>query len=179
MARPRGLSRGQRPDLATRRNLQWTEGPGGNTVTTITTSSTTILGAGLLAIADVFTIRRLHGFLTLQLNVVGAVGDGFHYAIGYGVVTQDAFAVGVSAMPNPLDDIDWGWMWHRLGAVHAITATIADGVNAAGVQERIQVDGEAMRVLGSNDVVFCSIQTQEAGTSELDVFMDSRLLLAS
>ena len=107
-----------------------------------------------------------------------AAGGGFFGALGIGVVTSDAFAVGVTAVPNPVDDADWdGWMWHQFVSVHTITATIADGVNAQGVYARVPIDTKAMRKIPLNETVFLSLQVAEAISATMEVFADSRMLL--
>ncbi len=178
MARRRGFSQG-RHQVATRRNLTWDQGPGQTTATVFSSSTTAVIGSGISPTVGTLTIRRIRGVLEF-LQITGAgTGEGFHYAAGIGVASQDAFLAGVAALPNPLDDMTWGWMWHHIGNVRMVTATIADGVNGSSVHERVEIDGKAMRILGENDIVFMSVQAIEAGTATMDVFGNTRLLFAS
>ena len=175
MAIRRGFSRGQ-PLRSQRRLSAWEKGPGGTTGTVISTSTTVILGAGIVALIDGLTIVRFRGFFEMFMEAAPAIGDGFVGAVGAGVVTSDAFAVGVTAVPNPVDDADWdGWLYHRFYSLHHSTATISNGVNAG--REAWEVDSKAMRKLPSNETFFLSIQTVEQGAAQIEVFFDSRVLL--
>ena len=170
----RGFSRGH----PSRRQTAWELGPGGDSVTAISTTSSTILGAGSAAVIDGLTIVRIRGNLSILCDSVSAIQDGYHGAVGIGVVTSDAFAVGVTAVPNPLADANWdGWMYHRFFDVHAISATIGEGVNAQALVAQIEVDTKAMRKLPLNETVFMSMEVVEDGTSTLAVRFDSRLLV--
>ena len=68
----------------------------------------------------------------------------FH--MGIGLVSDDAFAAGGSAMPNPEEQDDYpvgGWMWRKSVAV--FDESLANGVNPAPVT--IKEDLRAMRKL--------------------------------
>ena len=46
------------------------------------------------------------------LSAATSALDGFNGAFGIGLVTRQALAVGVSAVPTPLDEEDWdGWLY--------------------------------------------------------------------
>ena len=111
MATTRGFSRGRR--VSQRRRTSWDEGPGSQAAVSITSSSSVILGSGAESTEDGLTIVRIRGLLSLTQSVGGAL-QGFSGAFGIGIVTTDAFTVGITAMPTPLDDMDWdGWMFHQ------------------------------------------------------------------
>ena len=172
---PRGFSRGAR---APRRKVFWNEGPGGSTVTSFASSTTSILGAGVTAISVGLTVVRIHGMLSCYLGTTSAGVRGFHCVFGMGIVSNDAFAVGVTAVPNPADDMDWpGWMVHRIFDVQSLTATIADGSNAVSAVGLIEIDNKSMRKLGLNETLFGSLQVVENGTEGLEVFFETRILV--
>jgi len=168
----RGFHQGRPSSL--RRRTGWEEGPGGTTATSFTDTIATILGAGFEFLLDGLTIVRIRGSVQAFLTV-GGTNSGFHAAIGMGIVSADAFAVGVTAVPNPIDDADWnGWMYHRYFDLHgATTFNPADQSNSL----TFEVDSKAMRKVGVNEVLFASIETVESGTATMSVFFESRILL--
>ena len=171
------LRRGSFPARAARRRTGWEEGPGGSISTSFTSSGQAILNSGIQALLDGLTIARIRGKIQCQLETATAAGDGFHGAYALGVVTADAFNVGITAVPKPIDDIDWdGWMVHGFFDVHSVTSTLADGVNLNAVHFDKEIDGKAMRKFGLNDVLFGIVQVVENGAATLEVFFDSRLL---
>ena len=173
MARSRsGFPRGP-----SRRRVGWEVGP----VTTGVnqTASTSALGTGgTQALLDGLTLVRMRGHCAIYLSVADAALSGFHGALGVCVISENQNTVGVTAVNQPLDDDAWdGWLWHQYFDVRAITATIADGVNASSVVQRFEVDSKAMRKLKDTDVVVLVQQFVEVGTSSVRVEFDSRLLM--
>lgn len=159
-----------------RRSRLWNQGPGGQTITSFASSTTSVLGLGQTSLGGV-TIARVRGNLELVLTAAAAAGDGFHVGFGIGISTADAFSVGgVTSLPNPLDDMDWGgWIYHTILDIHNVTATIADGSNVPVV--RHVVDSKAMRKMKPNETIWGSMQVIEDGTSGLEVSFDSRMLV--
>ena len=174
MVRRRGFPqvRGQR------RKYQWEEGPGGSTVTAFTSSTAIILGSGVEALQGGNTIVRIRGALQAYITSTDSINGGFHCVLGIGIVSADAFAVGVTAVPNPLGDFDWpGWMYHWFYDLHAATSTITDSlVNGLG-SIQFEVDSKAMRKIGLNEVLMANLETVEDPASGMSVFFDSRVLL--
>ena len=170
--RSRGYGQGQ-----ARRLTSWLVGPGSSVVTAFSSSSTSILGSGALATVDGLTVVRLRGSILAVLNSATAAGDGFHCALGVGVCTADAFAVGVTALPAPIDEVDWdGWMYHRFFDVNVGDKTAGD-VNWNSATFREEVDSKAMRKLPENMVLFASLQAVEDTTASMLVYFDSRVLV--
>ena len=167
--------RGSRPLVrGARRQTQWGLGVGSTAVTTITASSATILGAGVTFGAS-GTIVRQRGALSAYLTAATAVGDGFHGAIGIGIVGSQAFATGASALPSPVTEGAWdGWMYHRFFGIHRGAAG-AGSEGAAAIQ--FEVDTKAMRKVSDEMVVVAMLEFIEIGTATADVFFDTRLLL--
>ena len=159
-----------------KRSSFWNEGPGGITAQAFTASTTIVLGLGQTPLIPGLTIVRTRGFLEIVLEAASAIGEGMAGAFGIGIVSTDAFGVGVTALPAPIDDQEWGgWLFHQHWSIHATTATISDGVNTGRIA--FDVDSKAMRKFGLNEVLFASMQTTEIGTSQLEVFFNSRLLV--
>ena len=140
------------------------------------TSTTAIIGSGVTPVGQNLTIIRTHGYLEFTMASADAAQSGFNFAGGIGVVSADAFAVGIGSMPNPFDDISWpGWLWHKMGGIHTPAAcTIGD----AAVNMRWEIESKAMRKLGLNEVAFLAIQGGESVNSSVTVRGGTRQLLA-
>ena len=122
------------------------------------------------------TVVRLRGNLSMFLASASAAGDGFHWAIGVGVVNTPAFDTGVAALPQPITEMEWdGWLWHRFGDVHVGDKTAGD-VNWISASVEIEVDSKAMRILRDEQTLVAVMELVEIGTAEVDVFFDTRTL---
>ena len=181
----RSRSRGSRLGTPQRRQSSWQVGPGGTAEQLFTTSTALILGSVANATEDGLTVVRLRGELLLMLTTADAVGGGYTGAFGIGVASADATAVGVTAVPNPINDEDWdGWLYHRywslaaggvLAAAAAADAT--DQVNSTTAALRLEVDSKAMRKLPENMGIFASLQVTESGVSLMSAWFNSRILI--
>ena len=85
-----------------------------------------------------------------DLNIVGA--------LGFGIVSNEAFAAGVGSIPEPFTDSDWGgWMVWRSFAYH-FEFQDATGVNYA--RWDMEIDSKAMRKIGPNEVLVHIVESQ-------------------
>ena len=172
MARQRAF---QRPGR-TRRSVLWGFGPQ-EVDGAFTASNTAIWSAGITTALGEITIMRTRGRVRSILTAAGSPGDGYRGAHGIAVVQDQAFGIGLTAVPNPLDEADWdGWLWHSFFDVCAVMGTIADGVNAVGCISDIEIDSKAMRKWGSNQTIMGITQVVESGVAVLEVFADTRML---
>ena len=182
MARQFPSRRGSSLAPAQRRRTAWENGPGGSDIaswgqTTISTSATTILGSGITPTVDPFTIIRIHGLIECQLITAAAVGDGFNFAAGIGIVSTTAFVVGSGSVPSPFDDIEWGgWMWHKMWSMRTAVAGLAVGDPSVNPM-LIPVETKAMRKLGVEETVALILQTGENTTAVVNVSSATRMLL--
>ena len=163
--------------VRSQRRSIWNAGPGDTSQTTITATTTTVLGLGQSSLGG-NTIVRIRGWLRALVTASSVGGAGFDCAVGIGISSTDAFVdVGVTALPNPFDDLGWPWIYHRMFSVLATTATIADGSNAAGIYHQFDIDSKAMRKMGPNETIWMSLQTVERGTATMLVGAFSRMLV--
>ena len=177
MAHSRSRSR-QGSQRSTRRETAWEQGPGAGTLVSISSSSKTILGTAFEPAVPGLTIVRIRGNLQAYLKTASAGDSGFHCAVGIGIVTTDAFSIGVTAMPGPLSDIFWdGWLFHQIFDIFAASGTIADNFNLGLAVERFEIDSKAMRKFRTNMTVFAMLETVEGGTATMSVRVGSRMLL--
>jgi len=173
MPRPRrGFSRGNAPS---RRLTAWTEGPGGSVPVGLSASGSAILGAGVTPNVEGLTIVRTRGDVEIVLRLAGAA-EGFTGAIGLCLVTDEAFAIGITAMPTPVSDMDDElWFYHRFFSLHAgaVTATAA----LARIALNWEVDSRAMRKQPVGMTCAAVIEVTELPTAIIDVQFDSRQLV--
>ena len=169
-------SRGFHPGNATSwRQTGWDVGPGGPAPTSITGSGAQILGSGISALTDGLTLVRVRGFIEIVMEL-GGVGEGFTGAVGLCVVTDDAFAVGITALPSSITDMsDDVWMYHRFFSLHAgaVSATAA----LARIHESWEVDSKAMRKIPQGKTLAMVLEVTEIGTADATIAFDSRVLL--
>ena len=174
MPRSRGSYRGRTP----RRRTSWEEGPGGIDATAAITSGPNFLGSVANLLEDELTLLRLRGRFNAILNSASAAGSGFQGAIGIGVTTQPATAVGITAVPTPITEQDWdGWLYWQPISIHAGDAT-AGSRNWQGGVINIEVDSKAMRKLTDQSSIFTVVELVEVDTADIDMWFDSRVLLA-
>ncbi len=174
MARHTGF-RGRTP-ARTRRNTDWGFGP--DILETQLSATGKALGTTSLVVTEQQTIVRIRGLIHVTLITAAAASDGFVGAAGVALVNSDAFGVGITAIPGPLTDAHWDrWMWHSFWDVRAITATIADGVNAASVSQRITIDSKSMRKWDVAETLVLMVEGIESGTSVVEFNGEMRMLL--
>ena len=160
-----------------RRKTAWDFGSGSTGATSISSSSTTIIGSGAAIITEGVTFIRTRGSLQAFLKTSDGANGGFHCGFGIGVATAEAFAVGATALPSPLADASFdGWLYHRFFDCHTFDATIASSMvnNLAVVQ--FEVDSKAMRKVPAGVTIYAVLETVELQTATMSVFFDSRSL---
>ncbi len=98
--------------------------------------------AALLALRP-FTVVRSHVFLSLQSDQVIATEDQ-QVAFGGCVVSDQAVAIGVTAVPTPLTDLgsDLWYMWKMLQNSFALLSAIGVATN---FNKTWEIDSKAMR----------------------------------
>ena len=165
-----------------RRLTAWELGPGFSALTSaavqaFSSSTTAILGDGITPVIPNLTIVRIHGHMLLSLTAAAAQRDGFQWAAGIGIVTADAFGIGVTAVPNPFDDIEWpGWMWHAMGDLRTAAATLMVG-DPPENPLTVPIATKSMRKLRLNEVATLVLQVGETGTATLDARAATRILV--
>jgi len=181
MALRRGFSQVRQ---RSKRSTAWAQGPGsGTALTSLTSSVLKILGSGVTPTIAKVTIVRLRGQFGGSLLTATAAGNGFIGALGVGIVTVPAFAIGTTAVPDPVDEADWdGWMFHRFFQLTAAspisggaaTDELSGDFNTASFN--IEVDSKAMRKIDENEILMAAVGVTEIGTATADLRFDSRLL---
>ncbi len=170
------------------RQTGWGVGPKSNPLGAIssTFSATGSQLGGLVAVPtiDGITIIRLRGEFLFKLLTATAAGDGFFGAVGVGLFTDAAVAVGVSAIQTPIANEDWdGWMWHRYFSCIAGGQISAAGVSLSGGQAaataaavRVEIDSKAMRKIPVGMSLSAVVEVTEDATATGAWWMNSRTL---
>ena len=165
--------------VSSRRKSSWAGGPAQTSLPSITAAGAFLWATGSQATVAGLTMVRLRGNLCVWLEVVTAIGDGFH-DVGFGIcnVSENAFGVGVTAVPQPLTDIGWdGWLWHKLlSPVLGFSVTEGDNTGPLS-QVRIEIDSKAMRKTKETDFLIGVAQVgNETGTATLQFGANTRIL---
>ena len=170
--------RSPRTSGVSRRQTSWAIGPRG-AQGAVAVNSSVVFPTGSQATESGLTIVRIRGSAFFHLASVDAVDGGFA-RVGFGIciVSENASAVGITAIPTPLTDVGWdGWMYHRLFALIA-GIPITDLGGMVGPNFRFDIDGKAMRKEKETDVVVGVVEyQQEQGTADARGYLDTRLLV--
>ena len=177
MPHPRSSYRA--PTRTPRRVKKWGLGPKALPAS-LSSSTESFWTAGVVLTTEAqVTLLRIRGMLDIFLLSATGAGDGFDGALGIGLVTNDGFAAGSTAMPDPLVDMDWdGWIWHTFFHVHPVIVTIADGVNGPAAHMRIPIDSKAMRKWSEGYTLAGKIGQVENGTATAEIWAQTRTLFA-
>jgi len=150
--------------------ITWT----GNALTSLGGTLFSSFNAAALALRP-FTVVRLHLDVFLRSDQTASTED-FFGAIGVAIVSDQAVAVGVSAVPTPITDTSSDlWFVHQM---------IAGGIMAGGTPVegnirslRYEIDSKAMRkVNGDQDLVVVGEVDTGAGNG-MFVAIGGRLLV--
>ena len=96
-------------------------------------------------------------------------------AAGICVVSQNAFGVGVTAVPDPIGDDAWdGWMWFWEGSLIVTDAT--DPELQGGGTARIPIDNKSMRKMNETDTLIGVVGVVETGTATMIAQLETRVL---
>ena len=157
-----------------RRKTSWAVGPTSSGVQTITAPSVTLMTLGSQVLEDGLTLTRIRGELDLAIRTADADGSGMHGAFGICYMTENAFGIGSTAVPDPVADEFWnGWIWHRYWSVFE---QLTGSTNGYGFV-RLEIDSKAQRKEKAADVLVGVLTVAEVGTIVMDVVMRSRILV--
>ena len=121
--------------------------------TSVTEGTTGVLLASMNAAALAlrpFTIVRSRWAVHIETNQ-SAASEQYQGAIGAMVVSDQAAATGIGAIPKPLTNSDGDWFVHE---PYAGSFTLGDAtgfIESTGSGSLINVDSKAMRKVGNNE----------------------------
>jgi len=159
-----------------RQTTEWIEGPGGGTSQAISAAGEIILGNGISPNLA-FTLRRLRGEILYTLTSVAAATDEVRMTSGIAVVSADAFVLGITAMPDPLEDAGYPWVWWDTVNFNPEIAA-PEGVDGVGSVRRV-VDSKAMRKMKPDETLAWIVEfSGESGTVVAAAMASSRMLVS-
>jgi len=134
-----------RANAPQRRLTQWI-GPALQNYQTVATAGATVIAS--VPFNEKTTIVRTRGHcsviptvVTADLNIIGAVG--------FGIVSSEALAIGVTAIPEPFTDADWsGWFVWRS---YSYRLEVVSEIGEHFIEWDFEVDSKAMRKVGPNE----------------------------
>ena len=151
MARGRVFTRG-RSD-GNRRQTEWS-GLAAQGYVGVADAGATLVSS--ISFAEVATLIRHRGTISLQVTTPGADED-IVGAFGMGMVSSEALAVGVTAMPEPFSDSDWGgWMVWQPFAHHW---EFQSGIGVLRADWEYIIDSKAMRKVGPNTALVTIVES--------------------
>ncbi len=159
---PRGRHFRARGFQRSARLTEWQGPPDQGFVAVATTGATLVSST---SVEDPITIMRSRGQFGIQtaLNADLAVTG----AIGWGIVSSEAFSIGITALPHPWRDADWdGWfIWKSFSL--SVEFHDATGVNfPASIM--LDVDSKAMRKVGQSNVIVMVAESQAGAYQVVD-----------
>jgi len=117
-------------------------------VTTKTAAGASSLG---LLTTESITLVRSRGVALFHFDNAVAT-DVLQVALGLGIFTSDAFGIGSTALPGPLTDADWDWVYYKtilFGPGFTTTEIAGEGLQNVTVE----VDSKAMRKMKANQTL--------------------------
>ena len=175
----RGPAMGARP----KRINKWGFGPDARELQ-VSSSGAALWTSGIqLTVESEATLVRIRGNGLVYLNTASVVDDGYRWAAGIALVSDEAFVAGVASVPDPRDDneADWdGWIWHRFGYLHSPLVGITAGAQqsgADGLVERFVIDSKAMRKWSNGYTLMGVLGQTETGTATMVFHATTRLLV--
>ena len=141
----------------------------GSGVTAFSSTATSILAS--LPLSSPGTVMRILGGWWAQPTPGGTfvAGDKAEIAIGVGVVSADAAAAGSAAVPQPITDEGWPWLYWKSFTV-LIDAAVAESSESSGVRIRHELDIKSMRKFKSNmSLVVVGQYLDQVGTPPMTV----------
>ena len=144
---------------------EW-HGMGSVAPTAFTANSVALIG-GELALDESYTVIRMLGEYVIVPGAAPVANDHALIGIGIGVVSSDAAAVGGTAMPDPVDERGFPWLYW---AVHAFNfLNTSTDPSSAGGSIRQRFDIKSMRkIKRSESLVMVAQYTNGNGNPALD-----------
>ena len=116
------------------------------------------------------TILRIVGEYVFSPNGLPPAAWRNRLAVGFGVVSSDAAALGSTAMPDPGLELEFPWLWWR---EHAFAGDDVYTNNPA-VAHRQFVDARAMRKMKNREALVIVLQQAvDAGTQSYEIIFAS------
>ena len=160
-----------------RQRVEWTAGDM-EVFIFLAAGSVTVLGSSILMIDAIDsmtspTLVRCRGE-ALAIATTGGIGDVSLLGIGIAVVNRRASSVGATAVPRPVSDPQYSWLYHKYSLMMFSSGSTSQGA----VVNRWEIDSKAMRKILSNEeeIVFC-FENNSVSAVGISVALSARFLL--
>ena len=114
-------------------------------------ATNSVAAIGQLAFNESVTILRMLGHYVVGLTGGGTfvAGDQADIAVAIGVVSQEAFTVGTTALPPPATSSDYSWLYWAINPIQVFNATPTGGELLSFY--RVNFDIRSMRKIKSGE----------------------------
>ncbi len=124
--------------------------------------------------AQAGTVVRMRGLVTAELDAGAATAENALIVLGIIKVSQNAFDVGITAIPNPTDDSGEDWIWQ--GSLYVSTGSQSGGADfGSNAVDRVVVDSKAMRKIKDGEVFVIvadvAVSDNQTGTADLKYYV--------
>ena len=137
--------------------------------------SAKVAGTATGLIVSGVTLIRTRGHLNVHFDPA-SIGDVIQVAVGLGIYSSDAFAVGSTALPGPITDADYDWIWHNVMTMGPAFSATETGVDILS-NKWVEVDSKAMRKLKPNQTVGWMLEALVlSGGGTVDIAVAARQL---
>ena len=154
----------------------------GGAAAAISSDSTVLLDSFTASSAEPFTVLRMIGEVGIGFaNQTLVENDAASITIGIGVVSADAAALGATAMPDPLAEPDYSWLWWYSTVVRNMSVTTENLFAQGGGFTRKEINSKAMRKVGPREALVAIAQYSDVlGTPNITVdFASTRFLVGT
>ena len=139
-------------------------------------------GGSILDFAEAATVLRMIGEYILVPTGVASAADDVRIGIGIGVVSSDAAALGATALPDPIGEPEYPWLFwavHGLYFAAATSGTAGQGPQGFGGSLRRSFDVRSMRKLKPRESLVAVVEYSDGtGTPPITIKMsNTRVLL--
>jgi len=114
----------------------------------VNTATTGTQGGSSLAFSTPETVVRMigGGLFTFDASTTD-VGDHARMVVVIGVVSSDAAAVGATALPDPITEANYQWLYFQELTIHAVSGVTAEWASNAASVHRYSFDIKSQRKL--------------------------------
>ena len=132
------------------------------------------LDAGTLAIRP-FTVVRTRGVLSLTTDQVAAT-ESYHAALGFAVVSDEALAVGITAVPTPMSEADSDLFFVYEAIIGRMLFSTSAGFDSGSGFSR-EFDSKAMRKVEDGQDIAITVEGDTSPFLGATIMKAGRMLL--
>ena len=136
----------------------------------------------VFAFSAPFTVLRMLGEYTIAPTAVVVAGERCEVAVAIGVVSTDAATLGATALPDPISEPDFPWLYWAMHPLHwgaAVSGTAGEGPQGVAGSVRKSFDIRSMRKMKPRESLVLVAQYGDLGGTPpvTTIVMPTRVLL--